>query len=86
MIVDQTIIETLEYNIKLHGFEVVFLQQWFAGLSKLDEANPELFILDWMLPRRCGSRYLQADSSEIVSRYRFSCLPGAPVPMTLRRA
>ncbi len=51
---DQTIIETLEYNLKRHGFEVVSFNNGKSALSKLDEANPELVILDWMLPDMVG--------------------------------
>ena len=51
---DETIIETLEYNLKRHGFDVVSFNNGRNALSKLDEASPSLVILDWMLPDMVG--------------------------------
>ncbi len=51
---DETIIETLEYNLKRHGFEVVSFNNGTKALSKLDETSPSLVILDWMLPDMVG--------------------------------
>jgi DNA-binding response OmpR family regulator len=51
---DQTIIETLEYNLKRHGFQVVSFGNGANALAKLDESSPNLVILDWMLPDMVG--------------------------------
>jgi DNA-binding response OmpR family regulator len=51
---DQTIIETLAYNLKRHGFEVVSFNDGHNALSKLDATSPSLVILDWMLPDMAG--------------------------------
>jgi two-component system alkaline phosphatase synthesis response regulator PhoP len=51
---DETIIETLAYNLKRHGFEVVSFNNGQNALSKLDETAPALVILDWMLPDMVG--------------------------------
>lgn len=51
---DETIIETLEYNLKRHGYEVVAFNNGAAALAKLDQTAPSLVILDWMLPDMIG--------------------------------
>lgn len=51
---DSTIIETLEYNLKRHGFETVSFNNGQAALAKLDQLLPHLIILDWMLPDMQG--------------------------------
>jgi len=51
---DETIIETLEYNLKRHGFDVVAFNNGHHALAKLDETAPSLVILDWMLPDMVG--------------------------------
>ena len=51
---DETIIETLEYNLRRHGYDVVSFNNGHNALSKLDEASPSLVILDWMLPDMVG--------------------------------
>lgn len=51
---DATIIETLEYNLKRHGYDVVAFNRGQIALSSLDEAAPNLVILDWMLPDMIG--------------------------------
>jgi DNA-binding response OmpR family regulator len=51
---DETIIETLEYNLKRHGFEVIAFNNGRNAISKLDETAPNLVILDWMLPDMVG--------------------------------
>lgn len=51
---DETIIETLAYNLKRHGFGVKSFNRGMEALSGLDDANPELIVLDWMLPDVTG--------------------------------
>jgi len=51
---DETIIETLEYNLKRNGFQVVSFNTGTDALKKLDEADPNLLIIDWMLPDMVG--------------------------------
>ncbi len=51
---DSTIIETLEYNLKRHGFETVSFNSGQSALAKLDPLSPALIILDWMLPDMQG--------------------------------
>ncbi|MDZ4834765.1 MAG: response regulator transcription factor [Candidatus Melainabacteria bacterium] len=51
---DATIIETLAYNLKRHGFESVSFSRGMEALSGLDDADPCLIVLDWMLPDVTG--------------------------------
>jgi DNA-binding response OmpR family regulator len=51
---DETIVETLEYNLKRHGYDVVAFNNGTRALQKLDETAPALVILDWMLPDLVG--------------------------------
>lgn len=51
---DETIIETLEYNLKRHGFDVVTFSNGTKALAQLDATAPNLVILDWMLPDLVG--------------------------------
>lgn len=51
---DETIIETLEYNLKRQGFHVTAFNNGTAALAGLDKAGPDLIILDWMLPDMVG--------------------------------
>lgn len=51
---DETIIETLEYNLKRHGFDVVAFSNGTSALSQLDKVAPAMVIIDWMLPDMVG--------------------------------
>jgi DNA-binding response OmpR family regulator len=65
---DQTIIETLEYNLRRHGYQVVSFNNGRNALSKLDETSPSLVILDWMLPDMVGPeicKLIRSRSSDV---------------------
>jgi DNA-binding response OmpR family regulator len=51
---DATIVETLAYNLKRHGFEAVPFSRGMEALSGLDAADASLIVLDWMLPDVTG--------------------------------
>ncbi len=51
---DEVIIETLEYNLKRHGYDVVAFNNGTNALAQLDAVAPGLVILDWMLPDLVG--------------------------------
>ncbi len=51
---DETIIETLQYNLKRQGFSVTAFNNGQTALSGLTLAAPDLIILDWMLPDMIG--------------------------------
>lgn len=47
---DETIIETLTYNLKRHGYHVTAFRKSMDALAGLDDCNPCLIVIDWMLP------------------------------------
>jgi two-component system alkaline phosphatase synthesis response regulator PhoP len=51
---DATIVETLEYNLKRHGYATVSFNSGQNALAGLDTADPDLIILDWMLGDMAG--------------------------------
>jgi DNA-binding response OmpR family regulator len=51
---DETIIETLDFNLKRHGYRVSAFNTGQKALAELNSANPNLIILDWMLPDMHG--------------------------------
>ena len=51
---DETVIETLDFNLKRQGFTTSTFRNGQQALSGLDGANPDLIILDWMLPDMIG--------------------------------
>ncbi|MBI4532401.1 MAG: response regulator transcription factor [Candidatus Melainabacteria bacterium] len=51
---DDTIIDTLVYNLKRHGFTILSCQSGQNALAKLNETSPHIIILDWTLPDMAG--------------------------------
>lgn len=47
---DETIIDTLSFNLKRGGFEVVPFNSGLVAISKFTEILPDLVMLDWMMP------------------------------------
>ena len=56
----------LEYNLKLDGFEVYLAEDGDTGMKLAREKNPDLILLDWLMPAMSGIQVLaelKADSS-----------------------
>ncbi len=56
----------LEYNLKLDGFEVYLAEDGATGMKLAHEKNPDLILLDWLMPVMNGMQVLaelKADSS-----------------------
>ena len=51
---DETIVETLDFNLSRQGFTIKIFRNGQQALSGLDGTNPDLIILDWMLPDMVG--------------------------------
>ena len=56
----------LEYNLKLDGFEVYLAEDGATGLKLAHEKNPDVILLDWLMPVINGLQVLtelKADSN-----------------------
>lgn len=51
---DDTIIETLVYNFKRAGYETVSFNRGTEAIAKFIEVDPDLVMLDWMMPDMKG--------------------------------
>jgi DNA-binding response OmpR family regulator len=51
---DETIIETLTFNLVRHGFEIISFNSGLTALAKFNEILPDLVIVDWMMPDMKG--------------------------------
>lgn len=51
---DPALIEVLQYNLQSEGFETAIAMDGEAGLAAIDEEEPDLIIMDWMLPNLSG--------------------------------
>ena len=46
--------ELLAYNLEAEGFDVIAADNGEDGLILVDENDPDLIVLDWMMPQRSG--------------------------------
>ena len=63
---DQTLLETLAYNLNREGYEVIRASDGIAALNQAREHQPDLILLDVMLPELDGltvCRTLRHESS-----------------------
>ncbi|WP_101773028.1 winged helix-turn-helix domain-containing protein [Peptostreptococcus faecalis] len=51
---EEHILELLKFNLELGGYEVITSRDGFDGFIAAKEENPDLILLDWMLPNISG--------------------------------
>ena len=56
---DPSIIETLKYALESKGFEVLIARDGNQGLALAEREDPDLVILDMMMPKRSGFLVLE---------------------------
>ncbi|QDV64199.1 response regulator transcription factor [Crateriforma conspicua] len=56
---DAEIIESVRYALEGEGYEVVIARDGNQGLAVAEQENPDLMILDMMMPKRSGFLVLE---------------------------
>ncbi|MEZ6117098.1 MAG: response regulator [Pirellulaceae bacterium] len=56
---DTEIIESLKYALTAKGYEILIARDGNQGLAMADRENPDLVILDMMMPKRSGFLVLE---------------------------
>lgn len=51
---DPSLVELLRYNLESEGFDVSIARDGEAGMEAIEEDDPDLVVLDWMLPNMSG--------------------------------
>ena len=51
---DPSLVELLKYNLETEGFDVSVARDGEGGLEAIDTQDPDLVVLDWMLPNMSG--------------------------------
>ncbi len=67
---DVEIVDTLQHALQANGYEVVFARDGTQGLAMSIRENPDLMVLDMMMPKRSGFLVL-----EKLQRIRQETLP-----------
>ena len=52
---EEALVSLLEYNIKASGFKFEHSTNGYDAMMKLQKSNPDLILLDWMLPDIAGT-------------------------------
>ena len=55
---EEHIRKVLSYNLKLDGFEVYLAENGLVGLEMARDIDPDLILLDWMMPGMDGLQVL----------------------------
>ena len=58
------IVELLKFNLENNGYKVDYSYYWFDGYLKTKEFQPDLILLDWMLPNISGIDLLKKIRSD----------------------
>ncbi len=76
---DEDIARFVEFNLKVHGFEVMIARDGQEALEVMEQRRPDLAVVDWMMPRM--------DGVELTRKLRAEPLTSAlPVIMLTARA
>jgi DNA-binding response OmpR family regulator len=59
----------LEYNLKLDGFEIYMAEDGAAGLQLAREKNPDVILLDWLMPALNGLQVLAELKADSVTEH-----------------
>jgi two-component system phosphate regulon response regulator PhoB len=51
---DPSLVELLRYNLETEGFDVSVARDGEGGMEAIDADDPDLVVLDWMLPNMSG--------------------------------
>jgi two-component system, OmpR family, phosphate regulon response regulator PhoB len=51
---DPALIELLKYNLEAEGFETAIVEDGDNAMAAIEDEQPDLIILDWMLPNTSG--------------------------------
>ncbi len=51
---DPSLVELLRYNLEIEGFDVAVARDGEGGLEAIGSQDPDLVVLDWMLPNVSG--------------------------------
>jgi two-component system, OmpR family, phosphate regulon response regulator PhoB len=51
---DPALIELLKYNLEAEGFETTIVEDGDNAMATIEDEQPDLMILDWMLPNTSG--------------------------------
>ncbi|SMP53564.1 Response regulator receiver domain-containing protein [Neorhodopirellula lusitana] len=62
---DPEIVETVSYALESAGYQVVIARDGNQGLALAEQENPQLMILDMMMPKRSGFLVLEKLRREI---------------------
>jgi two-component system, OmpR family, phosphate regulon response regulator PhoB len=54
---DPALVELLRYNLESENFAVIVAEDGEEGLAALDENDPDIVVLDWMLPKVSGVEF-----------------------------
>ena len=52
---EEALVSLLEYNITSAGFKFEHSINGYEGMMQLQKVNPDLILLDWMLPDIAGT-------------------------------
>ncbi len=51
---DPSLVELLRYNLETEGYDVTVARDGEGGMEAIDAQDPDLVVLDWMLPNMSG--------------------------------